>query len=118
MKKILAFVCACILAVCSVAYSADVEINWEQVPNADGYKLETSEDLGATWNEVPNLVWTPYTEGGIARGKSTITIPDNILILIRAGSYDSRMTAWRYEFGVFYNSAWKPLLAPTGIGAK
>ncbi len=118
MKKILAFLCACMLSFCSIAYSADVEIYWEQVPNADGYRIETSEDLGANWTEVPNLVWTPYTEGGIAKGKAIIQVADNVLVLVRAGSYDSRMTAWRYEMGVFYNSSWKPLLAPTGIGAK
>ena len=110
--------CAFILAVCSIVHSAEVEIHWEQVPNADGYKLETSENLGASWTEVSNLVWTPYIEGEIEKGKATITLADNILVLVRVGSFNSQMTAWRYEAGVFYNSAWKPLPAPTGIGSR
>ncbi len=118
MKKILAFICAFILVICSVAHSADVDIDWKQVTNADGYKIQTSEDMGTTWTEVPNLVWTPFTEDGVAKGTTTITVADNKLVLIRVGAYDSNMVAWRYELGLFYNSAWKPLPSPTGIGAN
>ncbi len=110
--------CTILLGICSIAYSADVEINWKQVANADGYKIQTSEDLGATWAEVPSLIWTPFTEGGIEKAKATITVADNILVLIRTGAYDSNTTAWQYKYGIFYNSAWTPLSAPTNIGAN
>ncbi len=118
MKKILTLMCACVLAICSIAHSADINVEWKQVANADGYKIQTSEDLGATWTEVPSLVWTPFTEGLVEKAEATITVADNVLVLVRAGAYDSIATIWRYEHGIFYNSAWQPLNAPTGLGAN
>ncbi len=103
---------------CSKAYSAEINVEWKQVVGADGYKLQTSEDFGATWTEIPNLTWTAFTLGNREMATATITVADNVLVLVRAAAYDSQSTAWRLEAGVFYNTSWKPIPAPPGLGVN
>ncbi len=118
MKKIIVLAMMIVLFICSNAYSAEIEVEWEQVVGADGYKLQASEDLGATWTEVPNLTWTAFTLGNREMAKATINVADNILVLVRAAAYDSQSTAWRLEAGVFYNTSWKPIPSPPGLGVN
>ncbi len=107
-----------VVLVCSKAYSAEIDVEWQQVPSADGYKLQASEDFGATWTEVPNLVWTPFLLGNREMASATITVADNILVLVRAAAYDSQSTTWKFKSGVFYNSAWGPIPSPPGLGVN
>ena len=102
----------------NTVFGAEVDLEWKQSASADGYKIETSVDLGATWAEVPNLVFTTFTEGTMNLVKATITVADNVLVLGRVGAFNTVGTSWKLESGIFYNSAWKPLPAPTGLGAN
>lgn len=98
--------------------ASDVPVEWRQSAGADGYKIETSVDLGATWTEIQNLTFTTFTEGTRDLAGATITVADNVLVLVRVAAYNSVGEAWKLESGAWYNSAWKPLVAPTGLGAN
>ncbi len=118
MKKVIVLAMMFVVLVYSTGYSADIDISWDQSVGADGYKVETSEDFGATWTEVLNLTWEAFTEGTKDKARATITVADNVLVLARVGAYDSNSEAWRLESGIFFNSAWKPIIAPVGIGVN
>ncbi len=113
-----------VLGLSGAVWAADMPVEWKQSAGAVGYKIQVSEDLGATWNEIQNLTFTTFillnetTQETINMAKSTITIADNVLVLVRVGAYNSVGTSWRLEAGIFYNSAWMPLPAPTGLGAN
>ena len=98
--------------------AADINVEWKQSAGATGYKIETSEDLGATWTKVPTLVFTLHTEGTLELARATIPVADNVLVLGRCGAYNDAGISWRLESGFFYNSAWMPLPAPTGGGVN
>ena len=88
------------LFVTSIAWSADVNINWIAVSDATGYKVYMSTDLGTTWDagtDVGNV--TTYRYEGI-------------------GSYDTVSEVIRYELFVGYNGDWLPLKAPSGVGVS
>ncbi len=106
------------LLLCNTGFTADIDISWEQSVGADGYKVQTSEDYGATWTEVSNLIWETFTEGTKDKARATITVADNVLVLARVGAYNSNSETWRLESGIFFNSAWKPIIAPVGIGVN
>ncbi len=100
----------------SVAVPADKEIEWKESQGAVGYKAETSEDLGATWTEVQNLTYTTRIEGALNLATATITVADNVLVLVRVGAFNNAGTSWRLESGAWINTAWQPLPSPTGAG--
>ena len=100
------------------AADIDIDIEWTQSTGATGYKVETSVDAGATWVEIPTLTFTTRTEGTLNLANATITVADNVLVLARVGAYNAVGISWRLEAGIFYNGAWRPLHAPTGLGAN
>lgn len=121
MKKLLATIILkslFVLGLSGAAWAADINLEWKQSLGADGYEIETSEDLGATWTQVPNLVYTTRIEGTLNLASAIITVADNVLVLVRVGAYNSVGLSWRLEAGVFFNSAWILLPAPTGLGAN
>ncbi len=100
------------------ALSADVNLSWNQAEGATGYKLQISTDGGITWTEVTGFSVTLFTEGNLNLAKTTITVPDDVLVLGRVASFNSVATSWRYESGFFVNSAWKIPERPTGGGVQ
>ncbi len=107
----------------SVAKASDQVVEWQQSPGATGYKIEISVDEGVTWTEITNLTYETYsqtTDAGVIKymAFTTITVPDNVLVLARVGAFNAVGTGWRLEAGLFYNSAWKPPEASKGFGVN
>ena len=122
MKKTL-LVLSFLLLISHQVFSAEINVECKAVAGADGYKIEISSDLGATWVEVTGLTWTTHIWTSVIEGtqevvRTSLTVPDNVLVLARVASYNSVGEAWRLESGVFFNSSWKPLLSPKGFGAN
>lgn len=123
MKRILLVLVMLFMCSGSVL-AADQYVEWRQSVGAAGYNIQTSVDLGATWAEVPNLTYAMFillnedTQETRRMAGATITFADNILVLARISAYNLGGETWRLESGVWYNSAWMPLVAPTGLGAN
>jgi len=98
------------LFISSSVFGANIIVKWD-AQQADGFKIEQSVDLGATWG----------SELDIPDGTATsadVTVPDNTLTLIRVGAYNSVGTAWRLNVGVWAHSGWNIPDKPKMIGVE
>lgn len=103
--KYIAFLSAFLFA--SAACAAEIIINWDAIPNASGYRVYQSVDLGATWQQVAEVATLPVTVSNV---------PDAGLVLFRAAAFNSADEAVRTETGFFYNGDWSPLAPPANMG--
>jgi hypothetical protein len=89
--------------------AANVKLQWDLSPEAAGYKIYMSSDLGMTWSEA--------RDAGNVLTYTWANVPDVGLILFRSSAYDASGEAIRYEAGVWYNGDW--ILRPTtGLGIE
>ncbi len=119
-KLICSIIVFCFFSTClaNCVWAKDVGIAWNQSTKATGYKIELSVDEGASWVKVPDFTATLYTEGTRLKAKTTITIPDNVLVLARVGAFNAQGVSWRLQDGAWFNTAWEPISPPTGLGAN
>lgn len=96
----------------SYASAKEVTVEWGKVGGATGYKIQFSSDVGATWVDVPSFVPVEFTDCGEFFMKTTFTIPDNVLVLVRSGAYNAVSEAWRNGNGTWFHSGWPSLAAP------
>ncbi len=110
----------CFWLFCSAncVWAKDVGLEWNQSARATEYRIELSVDDGATWTKVPDFTPTFYTEGTKDKAKTIVTIPDNVLVLARVGAFNAQGGGWRTEYGAWFNTAWDPIVPPTGLGAN
>lgn len=92
------------------AAAADVSLSWDASADAAGYKIYVSADNGATWDA--------GTDVGNVTGHTYPGVPEDGLILFRVGAYNSQGETIRYEAGAWYNGAWTPPLAASGLGIQ
>lgn len=125
MKSLFLILFCLFLFCCSeAAFAEDIDLQWQQADRADGYKVQISEDNGNTWVEISGFTVTLFSLQDVDTqiitnmAKTTITVADNKLILVRIGAFNNAGTTWRLEAGIFYNTLWKPLNPPSGIGIK
>jgi len=101
-----------ILLFATSAYAADITVDWQLVDGADGYKIYQSTDLWAT-----STLNKTVEDGSISQ--TVVTVPDTVIILLRASAYNSSGESIRLDAGVFYwGNAPMPPAMPTGVGIE
>lgn len=109
MKKII-LVLVTVLMLAPVAIrAADVNLKWDAVTEADGYKVYLSTDTGATWEEIGDVTTNAATAQNIA---------DSGLMLFRISAYNAQEETIRTWSGAWYNGDWKPVSDPGGAGIE
>ena len=107
MKRLILTLCFILAMAFSV--SADtVNLHWDGVEKATGYKIYMSSDFGVEWNGGIDV-------GDVASYKCE-NVPESGLILFRVSAYNNAGEAIRHDFGTWYNGDWKPLDPVNGIG--
>jgi len=110
MKKILILLFAICMIISTEAFAADVDLGWESVESATGYKLYMSEDSGATWSapiDVGDVITFTYSG-----------VPIDKLVLFRVSAYNDNGETIRLWSGAWYNELWKPPQAAIGLGIR
>lgn len=77
----------------TLAYAGQLEISWQAVSGATGYKLSQSIDQGTTWTQI----------GDVTTIQTTITVPDDKLVLIRVSAYNTAGESIRLTSGIWYD---------------
>jgi hypothetical protein len=94
----------------SVAFAADVPLQWDSTPGATSYVLQMSTTQGTSWGSDKTVTTgTTYT---------WLAVPDTGLVLFRAIAVNSQGQAIQTSSGAWYNGGWKLPAAPGGLGAK
>ena len=79
MKKITLITMVMFLMLAGLAFSADVDLKWDAVTGATGYKIYMSVDNCVTWlapKDVGNVLTYIYTG-----------VPDTVLVHFKASAY-------------------------------
>ena len=108
MKKILSILITLILIALPV-YAADINLKWNAVPNATGYKVYRSVDQGLTWVEVVDLPETTVL---------LTAQPETGFVIYRVSAYNVNGEALRSWSGAWYNKDWMPPSDPSGAGIE
>lgn len=95
------------LIIITPAFGVDVELKWDPVSGATGYKVYRSIDNGTNCTVVT-------TEGVTGTTAKLPGQPEDRMILFRVSAYDSNSEAVRYWSGACYNHRLKPVAAPGG----
>ncbi|MCP4987094.1 MAG: hypothetical protein GY928_13915 [Colwellia sp.] len=106
MKKIILILGMLLLPV--ALYAKDLHLTWDVEPNATGYVIRHSVDLGINWE--------PYIT--VPNNLATYTVPDTGIILIQVGAYNVNGRMWRRDSGFFYNGDWKKPNQSNNIGMQ
>ena len=89
-------------------FAADINLRWDPVVGAAGYKIYKSLDLGVTWS--------PGMDVGNITTSAVLNVEENILVLFRVSAYNSIEEAIRTEYGAWYDHRKKPIPKPSGLG--
>ena len=96
------------LLIPTLTCAADVTLDWDAVTGADGYRIEMSLDMGATW-QTPVLAPTkPFLYKNV---------PEDKLVLFRISAFNAVAEAINKYAGCWYDHRQK-LLHPTGVSIK
>ena len=110
MVKKLIYIISILVMFVSLACAANVDLAWNSVQDADGYKLYMSQDSGLTWDT------------GVDVGDVTIytyqNVPDVGLVLFRVGAYNENGETLRSWSGAWWNSEWQPPTPAGGLGVQ
>jgi hypothetical protein len=110
MKKLIWLLSLAVALLCVTAQAADFTLKWDATPNATGYRIYRSVDMGATWTMVQEV-------GAVT--EYTLTGQPDALTLYRAGAFNGTGEVVRYTAGVFnWESAPQPPAQPTGAGIQ
>lgn len=94
------------LPFCFAAIAADVDLKWDAVTGATGYKVYKSEDNGATWG-------VPVDVGNVTTHK-WLSVTDTKMVLFRVSVYSGTSESIRLWSGAWWDSRLKPLTSPGG----
>ena len=109
MKKLLGFiVLLAIVFVAAPVWAADINLRWDAVTDATGYRMYRSVDSGVTW--------TMVQEVGDVTTVALTGQPDTGIVLYRVAAFNANGEAIRSWSGAWYNNEWKPPADPGGAG--
>lgn len=110
MKKIGLMVLAMVF-MASMAFAADVNLRWDAVTGATGYKIYMSLDNCVTWQapkDVGNVLIYTY-----------VGVPDTALIHFKVSAYKlGGVETVTNHFGAWWDSRLMPLGYPVALGIK
>ena len=86
------------------AVAADITLTWDTDPNATGYRVYQSTDLGANWTLAADAPSLPITVSGL---------PDSGLVLLSTENYNAQGVAERVDVGFYYNGDWATAALPS-----
>ncbi len=109
MKKIILFACLMVL-IPVFCLAASVDLRWEAVPGATGYKVYQSINAGVSWTVAATL-------GNVLTATLT-NVPDTGEVLFRFSAFNAQTETIRMNAGVWYNGSWTPLSILTGPGIR
>lgn len=102
LLTILIFLCA------SVAQAADVEMGWDEVTDATGYKIYMSTDQGASWDLGTDVGLAQQDPDNSQRRIYTYpNVPEDILILFMGSAYNANAETIKTWSGCWYNHLWR-----------
>ena len=105
-----ALICLIVLLFAVPVSAVDVNLAWDSVPNATGYKVYMSTDGAATWDsgvDVGNI--TTYTYP---------TVIETGIVHWKVSAYNTNgesISAWR---GAWYDRTKLPVDYPSGLGVE
>ena len=109
MKKLI-FAILFLFACSTMTFAADVNLAWDAVPNATGYKVYMSIDSTATW------------DGGVDAGAVITyiypTVIETGIVHFKVSAYNSAgesISNWR---GAWYDHTKRPVDYPPGLGVQ
>ena len=108
MRKLLLVLAFVFMA--STVFAADVDLKWDAVPGATGYKIYKSEDMGVTWA-------TPINVGNVTSYKY-LGVIETKLVLFRASAFDANGESIRTWSGAWFDYTKKPINTPSGTGIQ
>jgi len=110
MKKwIVFFVVLFMFSMVGVSQAVDVDLKWDPVPEASGYRVYQSNDMGATWVYATNPPATVTTTT-----LRIVNVPEDRMVFFRVSSVKGEAEAVRFWSGAWYDHRNKPVLAPGG----
>ena len=103
-----------VLMMAAFAQAFDVTVSWDTSVHAEGYRLSTSIDNGASWQ--PATISSAII-GDVAPDvtETVITVRDIGVTLIRIESFNFIGPAIGTTKGVWVNPAWKLAAIPGGL---
>ena len=100
------------------AFAADVQMKWDAVSGATGYKIYMSTDMGDTWDNGVDV--------GMAQQNPTVpseriytyqNVPEDRMVLFKGSAYNANAETIRDWSGAWYDHRKKPLETP-GLGIR
>ena len=107
MKKVISTILVT-LAISTVVWAGEIEINWKSEGQANGYKVYQTLDNGNSWQEIIDTNST----------NATLTMPEHGLVLLRISAYNQSGETIRTSSGIWYNADWNPPEKPKDIGVE
>ncbi len=107
MKKIMLFALG-FMFLAGASLASDLKIGWDKSPDATGYKVYESQDMGATWQEKLDTNST----------NATLSMTEHGLVLIRISAYNRNGETIRTGSGIWFNGDWLPPKRPKDVGVE
>ena len=112
MKRIFWFLVGVLIIIIfafATAQAGSLDLRWDAVTGATGYKIYQSIDGGTVWSAGTDV-------GNITQ--SMVTVVDTSLILFKVSAYATSGESIRQWSGAWYDGRKKPILTPGGTGIQ